>query len=80
MILKVTRHQYGIFALVCRSDVISWGNPWWHRETSSVFSARTDSAICFSLICFSRTIFQETSSETDAKQNVNDVVKKGIEQ
>ena len=68
VILKVTRHQHGIFALVCRSDVISWGNLWWHRETSSVFSARTDGAICYSLICFSRAIFQETSPEMDAKK------------
>ena len=31
MILKVTRHQYGIFAQVSRSDVISCRNLWWHR-------------------------------------------------
>ena len=30
-ILKVTRHQYGIFAQVSRSDVISCRNLWWHR-------------------------------------------------
>ena len=75
MILKVTRHQYGIFALVSRTDVISWGNLWWHRETSSVFSARIDGAICISLICFSRAIFQETSPKMDAKKSVNVVVK-----
>ena len=33
----VTRHQYGISALVF-SDVILRGNRWWRRKMSSVFS------------------------------------------
>ena len=32
----VTRHQYGISALLPRSDIISRGNQWWRREMTTV--------------------------------------------